>query len=201
MFLAYALAQLPAPPARILEVGCGSDGGLATALAAAGYGVLAVDPDAPEGPLFRRVTLEELDEPGPFDAVVAGRVLHHVEPLGPALDKLARLAPLLVLDEFATDRVEAARSWHGREYARLEAAGEEPGGPPDLDVWREAHAGLHSYGVLRGELDERYEQRHFEWRPYLYRWLLGSDTKMREQQAIQNGELRPIGFRYTGTRR
>jgi hypothetical protein len=202
VFLAYALANLPAPPARVLEVGCGTDGGLAPALAAAGYHVLAIDPDAPEGALFRRITLEELDDPGPFDAVVAGRVLHHVDPLGPGLDKLSRLAPLLVVDEFACDRVDdAARDWHRDEYDALLAAGASPAGPEDLHVWRSAHAGLHSYGVLRTELDERYDERDFHWRPYLYRWMLSPDMKAREEQAIASGVIQPIGFRYTGVSR
>jgi len=49
---------------------------------------LSGHPRAPEGPLYRGVTLEDLDDPGPFGAAGAGRVLHHVDPLGPALDKL-----------------------------------------------------------------------------------------------------------------
>lgn len=202
MFLDYAIAHLPPPPARVLEVGCGKDGGLAPALAAAEYDVLAIDPEAPDGPIFRRITLEELDDPGPFDAVVAGRVLHHVDPLEPGLDKLARLAPLLVVDEFACDRVDdAAREWHRGEYSGLLAAGAAPSGPEDLDVWRAAHAGLHPSAVLRTELDRRYEERDFHWRPYLYRWLQSPDTKAREEHAIETGAIRPIGFRYVGLRR
>src|SRR5436309_9493962 len=94
-FTAFALSQLPEPPRRVLEVGCGYDGGVAPELAAEGYDVLAIDPEAPEGPLYRQIALEDLDDPGPFDAVVGGRVLHHVDPLDSALDKLAALAPLL----------------------------------------------------------------------------------------------------------
>jgi len=202
VFLDYALSQLPPPRARVLEVGCGAEGGLAPALADAGFDVLAIDPDAPERPPFRRVTLEELDYPGPFDAIVAGRVLHHVDPLGPALDKLAGLAPLLIVDEFDCDRVDGpARRWHRGEYERLAAAGERPGGPPDLDLWRGAHAGLHPYRVLRAELDRLYEEREFHWRPYLYRWLVSRETKAREEEAIVTGAIQPIGFRYTGASR
>jgi hypothetical protein len=201
-FLAYALAQLPRPPARVLEVGCGDEGGLARDLADAGYDVLAIDPRAPEGPLYRRITLEALDDDGPFDAAVAGRVLHHVTPLGPALDKLAGLAPLLIVDEFAHDRIDDdAGEWYAGEYRALAVTGAPPDAPPDLAVWRGAHGGLHPYEVLRSELDARYEERDFGWRPYLYRWLRNPAAKAREQDMIERGAFRPIGFRYTGSTR
>ena len=66
----FVTAHLPPPPARTLEVGCGS-GALARALVEAGYEVAAIDPAAPHGPPFLRVTLEELEPSGSFDAVVA----------------------------------------------------------------------------------------------------------------------------------
>lgn len=201
-FLEYVLARVPKPPARVLEVGCGEAGGLAPALAEAGYDVLAIDPAAPAGPLYRRTTLEELDDSGPFDAVVAGRVLHHVDPLGPALDKLAGLAPLLIVDEFDRDRIDdRARDWYAAEYQALAAGGEPPHAPSDLDEWRTAHPGLHAYGVLKAELDLRYEERDVEWVPYLHRWLRDEAVKAREERAVEAGELEPIGFRYTGVAR
>jgi SAM-dependent methyltransferase len=139
----FVLSQLPRPPARVLEVGCG-EGDLAWALDAAGYDVVAVDPEAPEGRIFRRTTIEAFDEPGPFDAVVAILSLHHVENLGAVLDKLARLTEgPLILNEFAWDRRE-----------------------PMTPEWEEEHAGLHGYAVMRPELDARLEERLFEWRPY-----------------------------------
>jgi hypothetical protein len=201
-FTEFALSQLPEPPRRVLEVGCGEEGGVAPALASAGHDVLAIDPEAPEGSLYRRVTLEELDDPGPFDAVVAGRVLHHVHPLGPALDKLVELAPVLILDEFAWNHVdEATEDWYESQYRLLVATGRRPKGPSDLGVWRARHSDLHSYETLRAEIDTRYEERHFEWRPYLYRWLEGPATEALEQGLIDAGAIRPIGFRWTGVRR
>jgi len=200
-FAAYAKNQLPPPPARVLEVGCGREGGVAQELADAGYDVLAIDPQAPDGPLYRRVTLEELDDEGPFEAVVAGRVLHHVQPLAPALDKLARLAPLLVLDEFAWNHMDPSTvEWYESHHRVLRAAGFEPKGPPDLAEWRARHSDLHTYETLRTEIDARYDERHFEWRPYFYRWLEGPTTEALEAGLISAGAIRPIGFRYAGVR-
>jgi SAM-dependent methyltransferase len=200
-FTGFALSQLPEAPGRVLEVGCGYEGGVAPALAAAGYDVLAIDPEAPEGPLYRRMTLEELDDPVPFDAVVAGRVLHHVHPLAPALDKLAALAPLLVLDQFAWNHMdEPTVDWYQAQHRLLRAAGREPKGPSDLSDWRSQHSDLHTYETLRAEIDVRYVERSFEWRPYFYRWLEGPATETLEAALIAAGAIRPIGFRYTGVR-
>ena len=200
-FAAYVLRQLAPPPARVLEVGCGHEGGVARELAAAGYDVLAVDPEAPEGPLYRRVMLEELDEPGPFDGVVAGRVLHHIQPLGPALDKLRRLAPLLILDEFAWNHIdEPTVEWYESQHRVLTAAGRQPKGPPSLAEWRARHRDLHPYETLRAEVDARYSERDVEWRPYFFRWLEGPASEELEQALIDAGAIRPIGFRYAGVR-
>jgi hypothetical protein len=201
-FTEFALSQLPEAPRRVLEVGCGRKGGVAPALVEANYDVLAIDPDAPEGPVYCRVTLEELDDPGPFDAVVAGNVLHHVHPLGTALDKLASLAPLLILDEFAWNHMdELSVDWYEAQHRLLVAAGREPKGPADLAEWRTRHSDLHPYETLRKEIDARYEERHFEWRPYFYRWLAGPAGEALEEGLIAAGAIRPIGFRYAGVRR
>ena len=186
----------------MLEVGCGYEGGVAPALARAGHDVLAVDPAAPEGPLYRQITLEDLDDPGPFDAVVASRVLHHVDPLGPALDKVAGLAPLLVLDEFAWNHMdEPTVDWYESQHRLLVAAGRRPKGPPNLGEWRKRHRDLHPYETLRGELDARFDVEVFEWRPYLYRWLEGPASEALEAALINADAIRPIGFRYVGRTR
>jgi hypothetical protein len=201
-FTEFTLSQLPPEPQRVLEVGCGDEGGVAPALARAGHDVLAIDPDAPAGPLYRRITIEELDDPGPFDAVVAGRVLHHVQPLGPALDKLAGLAPLLVLDEFAWNHIDPPTvDWYESQHRLLVAAGREPKGPADLGEWRWRHSDLHPYETLRAELDARYETVLSEWRPYLYLWLGGPASEALESTLIDAGAIRPIGFRYVGRTR
>jgi len=187
----FVLAQLPPSAARVLEVGCGS-GALARALDAAGHRVLAIDPVAPDGPIFRRVTLEALDDPGPFDAVVAGRSLHHVHDLPAALDQIVSLLEprgRVVLDEFGWDLLDPPTAeWYG-------------GGRPVEDVladWNEEHEGLHGYGQMRCALDARFEERLLAWEPYLYRLLERPGAEADERALIEQGAIRAIGFRYVG---
>jgi Methyltransferase domain len=201
-FADFVLVNLPPAPARVLEVGCGPEGGIARTLVAARYDVLAIDPDAPAEPPYRRTTLEELEEPESFDAAVAGRVLHHVHPLDAALDKLVALAPLLLIDEFAWNHMdEATIEWYESRHRVLCAAGQAPRAPAQFSEWSARHRDLHSYETLRGGLDSRYEPRHFEQRPYLYRWLRDAATRSLEETAIAAGEIQPIGWRYAGVRR
>ena len=198
-FAEFLLEHLPPPPARVLEVGCGDEGGVTPALAEAGYDVLGIDEHAPEGGRFRGITLEQLEEPASFDAVVAERVFHHVHPLGEALDKVARLAPLFVLDEFAWDRIdESTRDWYERQHRVLSSAGSTPSGPPDLAEWRARWVGLHPSDAILRELDARFERRYYEDRPYLYRWLGGPATETLERGLVDAGAIRPIGFRWIG---
>jgi len=199
-FTSFVLHELPAPPARVLEVGCGEEGGVTPTLVAAGYDVVAIDPHAPDGPPYRRVSLDELEELQRFDAVVAGRVLHHVRPLGSALDKLVRLAPLLVVDEFAPERLRGpTQQWYEAQYRVLTAAGRDRRAPADLDEWRRRTSALHPSDVLLAELEARYDTRHLEWRPYLYRWLGGPATEGLEESLVRAGAIEAVGYRYVGT--
>jgi methyltransferase family protein len=198
-FATFVFDQLPPPPGRILEIGCGSEGGLVEQLAARGYDVLGVDPHAPEGERFVQKEFQELE--GEWDAVVAGRVLHHVEPLGEGLDILASFAPLLVVDEFACDKIDAnAQDWYEGQHRLLRAAGVEPNGPAALDEWRERHPGLHPHDLVLRELRARYEERVLEWLPYLARWLGGPASAALEQALIDAGAIPAIGYRWAGSR-
>jgi SAM-dependent methyltransferase len=201
---AFVLAHLPPDPARVLEVGCGA-GALARALAGAGHAVTAIDPEAPAGPLFRRLTLEEFAEPGPFDAVVASRSLHHVESLATALDRIAGLlAPggVLVVNDFAKERLDGpTASWYLDRRSALAAAGGAPA-PDSLDVclreWEDDHADLHAYQAMRDALDARFRERYFTWVPYLHHELGLVATEAVEQALIDTGAIRATGFRYVG---
>jgi SAM-dependent methyltransferase len=198
-FATFVFDQLPPPPRRVLEVGCGDEGGLVEALASRGYDVLGVDPRAPVGERFVQAEFQELD--GSWDAVVAGNVLHHVNPLGAGLDVLASFAPLIVVDEFASDKIDAAaQDWYEGQHRMLRAAGTEPHGPPGLDEWRERHPGLHPHDVLLRELRARYDERTLEWVPFLTRWLRGPSSEALEQTLIDAGAIPAIGYRWAGTR-
>jgi SAM-dependent methyltransferase len=201
-FGTFVLNQLPPPPQRVLEVGCGNEGGLVEFLAAAGYEVLGVDPHAPQGDRFLQTTFQEASNRlllARFDAVVAGRVLHHVHPLDDGLDTLASFAPLLVVDEFAIDRIDrAAQDWYEGQHRMLRASGIEPNGPSDLDAWRERHPDLHRHTVLLSGLRARYDESTFEWVPYLHRWLGGPSSESLEETLIDAALIRPIGYRWAG---
>ena len=215
----FVLHQIGDPPARVLEVGCGK-GDLAVALHRAGYSVTAIDPRAPEGPIFRRVGIEEFSEPGPFDHVVAILSLHHVEDIGGALDKivsLLRAGGTLVVVEFAWDRIDVKtaewalarlpyasasrkRSWLERCCrGRAHDGGDEAG-----HLHAEAHVArwageerLHGSGQILEKIGRRFIERYFSWWPYLYPDL--DDTSEAEElAAIEAGEINATSFCYVG---
>jgi SAM-dependent methyltransferase len=189
---AWVRSQLPPPPARVLEVGCGA-GELARALAAEGHDVLAIDPVAPEGEIFRRTTIEALEDPGPFAAVVASRALHHVDDLDAALAKIARLSPLLVLDEFAWDRLdEATARWYEEHRDRSDMP------PPPVAEWRSRHGHLHGFDALRAALARHFAERTFSLVPYLYRYMHLPELEAVEAELIERGTIRALAFRYVG---
>ncbi|HEY8407030.1 MAG TPA: class I SAM-dependent methyltransferase [Gaiellaceae bacterium] len=199
-FATFVFEQLPPPPQRVIEIGCGWEGGLVEPLAARGYDVLGVDPQAPEGERFVRAEFQEMK--GSWDAAVAGRMLHHVEPLGESLDYLASLAPLLVVDEFAWNRIDAAaQEWYEQQHRILRAAGADPIGPATLDEWRERHPDLHPDDVLLRELRARYDDRVFERIPYMHRWLGGPSSEALEQSLVDAGAFPAIGYRWAGSAR
>jgi SAM-dependent methyltransferase len=198
----FVTEQLPSAPARVLEVGCGR-GDLARAIAESGYEVVAIDPDAPAGELFRATSLEEFADPEPFDAVVASLALHHVADLPGALDKIVSLlrpAGRLMVNEHAVDRLdEPTARWYLEKRAVI-----RPDAPRSLEQclhdWEEDHAGLHGYAAMRQEFDRRFTERFFAWMPYLYGELAGAVTDLEERALIDAGAIQATGFRYVGER-
>jgi SAM-dependent methyltransferase len=198
-FAAFVAAQLPPTPARVLEIGCGA-GDLACAVARLGYRIVAIDPKAPAGDIFESVSLEEFAGPGPFDAVLANRALHHISDLTGALDKVARLlrpGGRLIVHEHAWERMdEPTARWYLEHRALIDPAPRSV--ESCLADWAADHAGLHGYAELRAALDQRFKERLFAWTPYLYAELSGAQVEREERELIEAGKLQAIGFNFVG---
>jgi SAM-dependent methyltransferase len=193
--LDFCRSSLPAPPARVLEVGAGA-GELAAELRDAGYEVVAVDPSS-DAPGVVPAALLDVDEPAQsFDAAVAVVSLHHVEPLPESCAHLAELlrpAGVLVVDEFDVERFDesAARWWSGH-HADHPDPGETVAGVRDH---------LHPVAAIRDHLERWFELSDVSRGPYLYRFQLSEELRPEEERSIAAGVLRANGARFTGRRK
>jgi SAM-dependent methyltransferase len=174
-------------------------------LAGHGYFVTAIDPEAPDGTIFRRSRLEEFDEDEPFDAVVANRSLHHIHDLTAALAKIRSLlvpGGLLILNEFGWERLDPQTArWYVTNLPRSHR--HAPVSANDFSrEWVAEHEHLHTSVAMRQALDVLFALKVLEWVPYLAAGELEQpDLVDDEQSAIRAGTINPIGFRYVGTRR
>jgi SAM-dependent methyltransferase len=197
---AFVRANLPEPPARVLEVGAGA-GRLARALRAAGYDVVAIDPGS-ESEDVRAVALVDLDEPaGSFAAAVAIVSLHHVDPLAESCRRLAEvLEPggTLVVDEFDAGAfdVRAAAWW----LEQRNALGEEQAQTAE-ELVADHREHLHPLERIVAELDPYFELGPPVRGAWLHRWNLGDSLRAVEEDAIAGGRLRAVGARLVGRRR
>jgi SAM-dependent methyltransferase len=197
---AFVRANLPEPPARVLEVGAGA-GRLARALRATGYDVLAIDPRSDEEDV-RAVALADLDEPAAsFAAAVAVVSLHHVEPLEESCRRLGEVVEpggTLVVDEFDVGAFDLdAATW----WLEQRAAIGEPQPETAEELVAEHREHLHPLERILAALEP-----HFELGPplrgaWLHRWNLGDSLRAVEEEAIARGSLRATGVRLVGRRR
>ncbi len=213
---AFVRSWLPAPPARVLEIGSG-DGRLALALAEEGWRVTAVDPAAPEGEPFVRGAVEDLDasEHGPFDAAVAVLSLHHLHDIEAALGKvrsLLRPGAVFVVDDFGKEELEdeatAAYAFYQRLallYGGYRSVKHSAGAVRERDSfegWRSRLGGhwehIHEGRKVLSALEARFRGRQLASGPFLFRDRLGPDLEALEKKLIEQGGIRPVGFRWVG---
>jgi SAM-dependent methyltransferase len=199
----------------VLEIGCGSVGGFIPALRDAGYQATGVDPEAPEGPDYRRIRFEQYQPLRPAAAVVACTSLHHVTDLDSTLEGIGRaLAPggVLVVVEWAWERFdEATAQWC---LARLARDPEEPSWlHTGLDEWRAAgqpfaafqaqwadQEHLHRSETILRRLADHFEPRLQRASPYLFHDL-DNTTEADEQAAIDTGHIQATRADFVGVRR
>lgn len=196
----FVRANLPEPPVRVLEVGAGS-GGLALALRAAGYEVLAIDPN-PGSDDVRGVALADVDEPaGSFGGAVAVVSLHHVEPLDDSCRRLGELVQpggTLVVDEFDVGAFDlGAATWWLVQRRALGA--DQPQTPAELVEDHRRH--LHPLERIVAALEPHFELGLPVRGAWLHRWNLGESLRAVEEEAIARGDLRATGARFVGRRR
>lgn len=202
---------LPAPPARVLELGCGPHGGFVPMLRSSGYEAIGVDPNAPAEASYRRVEFEQAEPFDGLDAVVASTSLHHVADPAEVLDRvvsaLARGGRMIVVEWAWETFDQATAQWC---FERL-AADEEPGwlhrrrdewlasGQPWPDYLRDwaSSEQLHSAESLLRLLDQRFERTHFAGGPYVFPELPETSAED-EQAAIAAGQIRALRVDYAG---
>jgi SAM-dependent methyltransferase len=197
---AFVRANLPDPPARVLEVGAG-DGRLGRALRAVGYDVVAIDPRS-EIDDVRAVALADLDESAAsFAAAVAIVSLHHVDPLDESCRKLGELVEpggVLIVDEFDIGRFDlSAASWW---LDQCHAAG-IPQSHTAEELVAEHRAHLHSLDRIVAALEPQFELGLPVRGAWLHRWKLGDSHSAVEEEAIVRGDLPATGARLVGRRR
>ncbi|HEY3530815.1 MAG TPA: methyltransferase domain-containing protein [Nocardioides sp.] len=209
--------NIPRPPARVVEIGCGPLGGFVPELRAHGYDAVGVDPEAPEEPGYERTEFERYDGVDEVDAVVACTSLHHVADLDGVLVKArAMLAPrgVVVVVEWARERFDEAtvrwcfdrlqpsdtgsdheHGWLRERQAEWLASGE----PWDayLDHWARQE-GMHTGQEILRQLDARFVGRRLENGPYFFPDL-HEVTEADEQAAIDAGLVRATRIQYVGT--
>jgi SAM-dependent methyltransferase len=182
--LAFFDEWLPRPPARVVDVGCGS-GAMTRELAGQGYEVTGVDPEAPEGPEFVRARLEDFAAEAPFDAAVALRSLHHVDDLRQAVESLWRaLAPdaRVVVLEWAVERVDdSVWTW----LARHGLEDDEHRVPPHVIPLE----------TVMAAMEERFRLLYEARGTFLARERGREDLHAAEEAAIAAGELQALGAR------
>lgn len=208
----FVRGELPAEPARVLEIGCGPLGGFVPMMLRTGHRAVGVDPEAPEGPEYAQIEFERYEPPGPLDVVVASTSLHHVGDLAEVLDRVrTTLRPegRLVVVEWASERFDQETAQWCFDRLPAPAPDDQPGWlqrhrdewavsglpwGPYFQGWRRDE-GLHDGADVLRELDARFERRLCTYGPYFFAELEAT-TAADEQAAIDAGTIRATCVQY-----
>jgi SAM-dependent methyltransferase len=202
---------LPAPPAQVVEIGCGPLGGFVPMLLSNGYQALGVDPEAPDEEHYRRAEFEQAELVQDVDAVVASTSLHHVADPTEVLDRIATTlvgGGTLVVVEWAWDEFDEATAdwcferlgpdekagWLRRRRDEWVASGQS--WSAYVRAWAEEER-LHSVSTLLRLLDERFQRVHLAKGPYFFPDLARA-TEEDERAAIEAGRIRATRVDYVG---
>jgi SAM-dependent methyltransferase len=216
--LPNVVGALPPPPAVVVEIGCGRQGGFVPALAQDGYRAVGIDPVAPEGDSYWRSEFESTELPPEIDAIVACTSLHHVGVPAAVVDRMAdNLAPggVAVIIEWDWESFDQATAdWCFARLGPDDPAAEGHGGwlqhqrqhwleseqPWEryLRSWAERE-GIHSGAALIGELDRRFQRESYGRGAYFFPDLADT-TEADELSAISEGRIRATRIDYVGRR-
>jgi SAM-dependent methyltransferase len=209
----FVRAWLPDAPARVVDIGCGPEGGFVPLLRSHGYDAIGIDPRAPAGEHYQCVEFEHAELPGEVEAVVASTSLHHVYEPATVIDRIAStLAPSgrIIVVEWASERFDERTAqwcfarlgpddeagWLHRRRDEWLASGRP--WPAYLREWAE-HERLHRGDELVRLLDERFERELLGYGPYFFP-ALADTSDAEEQDAIEAGEIRAARIDWVGVR-
>lgn len=205
-------SHLPAPPARVVEIGCGSLGGFIPALHRDGYEALGIDPQAPEGDGYQRVEFERVELSTQVDAVIACTSLHHVAEPSDVLDKVAEmLVPdgvMIVVEwdwqsfdeataDWCFERLDGSGGW--LYHRRNEWISSRQPWRHYLEAWAAGHR-IHGARSLLEELDRRFDRHVCDRGAYFFPDLLKT-TEADELDAITSGQIKATRIDYVGKAR
>jgi SAM-dependent methyltransferase len=204
--------RLPAPPARVVDIGCGPVGGFVPFLRSSGYEAVGVDPEAPDAAHYHRIEFEHLELRQRFEAAIASTSLHHVADPGEVIDRLSSTLTsggTFIVVEWAWEKFdEGTAQWcfqrlgQGDQASWLHRRRDEwtSSGQEWQSYFREWATGeeLHRGEALLRLLDERFERRLLAHGPYFFPDLANT-TDADEQAAIDSGQIQAARIDWFGT--